>query len=391
MQEVQSSDSQAPSEIAQAEAAVTAKWQMPDWMPQPVVDAWNLVGDYPILGFFLIVVVSYVVARLVVFLIGRSLQRLAAQTKTDLDDKIAALIQRPIFNTFFFAGLAIAIHNLARSLEVPDGPLNFTVRILMTFVVLSWLGALFPISRLLLDSLGRHQEKFHMVEERTLPLFEITMKLLLLAGGSYAVLEVWGIDPTAWLASAGVLGIAVGFAARDSLANLFAGFFIVTDAPYKLGDFIVLDSGERGRVINVGIRSTRLETRDDVEITIPNAAIANSKIVNESGGKWERERIRVKVGVAYGSDLDQVCAVLKKIPTAHKEICDDPAPRVRLRGFGDSSVDFELLCWIDEPVLRGRLLHEMYMEIYKTFDKEGIEIPYMKHDVYIHKMPEKAS
>ena len=76
----------------------------------------------------------------------------------------------------------------------------------------------------------------------------------------------------------------MGFAAKDTLANLFAGVFILADAPYKIGDFIVLDGGERGRVTKIGIRTTRILTRDDVEITIPNATIANSKIINESGG-----------------------------------------------------------------------------------------------------------
>jgi small-conductance mechanosensitive channel len=137
----------------------------------------------------------------------------------------------------------------------------------------------------------------------------------------------------------------------------------------------------------VGVRSTRLETRDDVEITLPIAAIANAKIINETGGKWEKERIRIKVGVAYGSDVDQVCEVLKKIAVDHDHICQDPSPRVRMRAFGDSSLDFELLCWIDEPVLRGKLSHLLYMDVYKTFMKEGIEIPFPQHDVYIHKMP----
>lgn len=357
----------------------------PEWTPELLVRAWDVITQYPITGSLLIILVSFLAAKLAVLVIGRSLLRLTAKTKTDIDDQIAALVQRPLFVTVFFFGLSLAFRNL----NLYQGATNFTVRVLQTLVVLSWLGALFPISHLLLDTLSRFRDKFHIVEERTLPLFEMSLKLVLLAGGSYAVLQVWDIDPTAWLASAGVIGIAVGFAARDTLANLFAGFFIVTDAPYTVGDFIVLESGERGRVVHVGIRSTRLETRDDIEITIPNASIANSKIINESGGKWEKERIRIKVGVAYGSDLDQVCAVLIKIAGQQADICNEPAPRVRLRGFGDSSVDFELLCWIDEPVLRGRLSHELYMEIYKTFDKEGIEIPYPKHDVYIHKMPAK--
>jgi len=84
------------------------------------------------------------------------------------------------------------------------------------------------------------------------------------------------------------VGIAGSFAAKDSLANLFGGIFIIRDAPYKIGDFIILDSGERGRVVKIGLRSTRLLTRDDVEVTLPNLYIANSKVVNESGARTKR-------------------------------------------------------------------------------------------------------
>ena len=200
---------------------------------------------------------------------------------------------------------------------------------------------------------------------------------------------IWGIDPTAWLASAGVIGIAVGFAAKDTLSNLFSGFFILADTPYKVGDYIVISTGERGMVTNVGIRSTRILTRDDVEITIPNAVIGNAKVQNESSGRWEKYRIRVKVGAAYGSDVDQVCDVLKSIADESDNVCKDPEPRVRMRAFGASSLDFELLCWIEEPVLRGKVVHELNMKVYKKFNEVGIEIPYAKQDVYIKEMPKR--
>ena len=156
------------------------------------------------------------------------------------------------------------------------------------------------------------------------------------------------------------------------------------DAPYKVGDFINLDTGERGRVTQVGLRSTRLLTRDDVEITIPNAVIANAKIVNESGGPWQKERIRIKVGVAYGSDLQAARAVLLEAAAEHSDVCAEPAPRVRFRAFGDSGLDHELLCWIDEPVLCGRVTDALNTAVYDKLNVAGIEIPYPKRDIYLH-------
>ena len=103
--------------------------------------------------------------------------------------------------------------------------------------------------------------------------------------------------------------------------RLFSGFFIVADAPYKIGDYINLDSGERGRISAIGLRSTRLMTRDDVEVTIPNGVIAAAKIVNESGGPYLKTRSRIAVGAAYGSDVDHVCEVLQRVGDAHPETC----------------------------------------------------------------------
>jgi small-conductance mechanosensitive channel len=168
---------------------------------------------------------------------------------------------------------------------------------------------------------------------------------------------------------------------------LFAGVSIAADAPYKTGDFIRLDSGERGMVTHIGLRSTRIVTRDDVEITIPNGIIGNAKIVNEAGGPSTKHRIRVPVGVAYGSDIDHVIATLDSVASGHEQVCSEPAPRVRFRAFGNSSLDFELLCWINQPVDRGRLVHELNCSVYKAFQREEIEIPFPQHDLHVRSMP----
>jgi small-conductance mechanosensitive channel len=220
-------------------------------------------------------------------------------------------------------------------------------------------------------------------QPRTMPLFEMSVKLFLLGLFAYLFMNVWGINATAWLASAGIIGIAVGFAARDTLANLISGVSIVADAPYQIGDYIVLDTGERGMVTNLGIRSTRLLTRDDVEISIPNAVIGNAKITNESGGPWVKYRIRIPVGVAYGSDTQRVVDVLESIAHDNENVIDSPAPRVRMRAFGDSSLKFELMGWISHPEQRGRVMHDLLLEIDRRFREEQIEIPFPQRDVHM--------
>jgi small-conductance mechanosensitive channel len=271
-------------------------------------------------------------------------------------------------------------------LDLPAQPHSFVASMLKSVGLLLWSVFIMRFVSLILKTLSG-TDGYRLVEPRTRTLFDNLTKVVVIGLAIYTILLFWNVNVTAWLASAGIIGIAVGFAAKDTLANLFAGIFVLTDAPYEIGDFVNLDSGERGQVTHVGLRSTRLLTRDDVEVTIPNAVIANAKIVNESGGRWTKERVRVKVGVAYGSDVDRVKEILTNIGNEHPQTCENPAPRVRFRQFGESSLDFELMCWIDEPVLRGRVVDALNTEVYKHLAREGIEIPYPKRDVYIRQMP----
>jgi small-conductance mechanosensitive channel len=364
-------------------AATPLAEQLPsiaDLIPESVQPYWDLVSGTPILAALILVIASLVLAVVFRFIVFRSLGRLTGLTTSQRDDQVLYHLRKPAFTTIFFLGLALAT-------RVAEPPLigGAIVNLFLSVIVASWMRAVLRVSSALLTGLERN-ERFTLFEARTLPLFDLSVKLLTILIGSYVLLLIWGINPVGWLASAGIVGIAVGFAAKDTLANLFSGFFIVADAPYKIGDFINLDTGERGKVSAIGLRSTRLLTRDDVEITIPNGVIANAKIVNESGGPYLKIRTRIRVGVAYGSDVDRVSEILQTIGTSHAETCAHPQPRVRLRGFGASSLDFDLLFWIDHPENRGRIEHELFMEVYRVFARENIEIPYSKHDVYIKEM-----
>ena len=143
--------------------------------------------------------------------------------------------------------------------------------------------------------------------------FENSGKIIIFLVCIYFIMISWDIDVTAWVASAGILSVVIGFAAKDTLGNLFAGIFIMADSPYKEGDYINLDTGDRGYVTNIGIRSTRIQTRDGIEITIPNSVIATTKIINESGGPSETERIRINVEVSYGSKLEDAKQIMNDI------------------------------------------------------------------------------
>jgi small-conductance mechanosensitive channel len=317
-----------------------------------------------------------IVAR---FIVLRAAAGLARRTRFRIDIDIVDALRRPVFLTLIFIGIVLAYRAWVRA--------ESTVldRILVTLAIWYWMKALMRVSDIVLDALARRAHDHTWIEPRSLPLYEISAKLIVVGAAVYAVMSTWDIDVTAWLASAGIVGIAVGFAARDTLANLFAGIFILADAPYKLGDFIVLDSGERGRVTDIGIRSTRLLTRDDIEITLPNAVIANAKIINETGGPYKKTRVRVSVGVAYGSDIDQVREVLLSVAADSDLIEQYPEPQVRFRQMGDSALIFQVRGWVSEPVLLGRTVDALNTAIYKRFGEAGIEIPFPQRVVHLTK------
>jgi small-conductance mechanosensitive channel len=214
-------------------------------------------------------------------------------------------------------------------------------------------------------------------------MFENVGRVLVLLAAAALLLLVWKIDISPLLASAGIVGLAVALAARDTLANFFGGINIFLDKPFATGDYIILESGERGEVVDIGVRSTLIRTRDDEQISIPNSIVANTKIINESAPE-PRYRVRIKVGVAYDSNLVQVEAALLKVANSNQSISHDPEARVRLRAFGDSSLEFELLCWAKTPADRGRVIHELNIALFEEFQKENISIPFPQRDVYMH-------
>mgnify|MGYP000465831254 CR=1 FL=1 len=378
---VATANDEGPSEVDKT-SFVDSLQSLGDFLPDSLLTYGQMIIQYPILAGLIIALLSFIVALSFSSLLVNLVGRITGLTPSTVDDQILRDLRHPIFYTVFLLGISLAI----AVIELPFGSEEL-IKILLSIITAIWMVATTRVSVLLLRAFSG-DNRFKLIDSRTVPLFDLTSKLLIIMVGIYVLLMIWGINPIGWLASAGIAGLALGFAAKDTLANLFSGFFIVADAPYKIGDYINLDSGERGKVSAIGLRSTRLLTRDDVEITIPNGVIANAKIINESGGP-QNLRIRIVVGVAYGSDVDQVSELLLQAGSEHKEVCDEPEPRVRLRGFGASSLDFNLMCWITKPEDRGRIAHDLYMTIYKLFHVHGVEIPYSKHDVYIKQWPNK--
>ena len=325
----------------------------------------------PIILSVLIILGAVIAAKITDMIFTRIFKRIVNKTQTNFDDRILELLHRPIFYSILFIGFSVAV----KTAELPNYIDYALVGIFKTSTILIWL---FVVMKVLILSMEWASQKTSnpLLQQKTLPLFNNLGKIAIGLFGIYFIFLSWDININGILASAGVLGVVLGLAAKDTVANFFAGIFLMADSPYKEGDYILLDTGERGYVKSMGLRSTRFMTRDDIEITIPNSVIAASKIVNESGGPGEKERVRITLHVAYESDIDDVKALLISIALGNENVLKTPEPRVRFREFADHGLRLQLLFWIHKPEIRGRTVDAVNTEIYKQFSQNNISIPY---------------
>lgn len=333
----------------------------------------------------LVLLVFLILGKLVDIFFKRFLKTMAAKTKTEIDERVINMLHRPVYQTIVISGGLIAT-----SFVAPTERISFFVSgVLKSAILLIWGVVIFRLSHTLIDEIGKRITDVTGLGKELLPLFENIGKILIIIVTGMIFLSLWRVDITPLLATAGIAGFAVAFAAKDTIANFFGGISVFVDRPYKIGDYIILDSGERGEVVDIGVRSTRIKTRDDILISIPNSIIANTKIVNESA-PIPRFRVRVPIGVAYGTDIEKVEKILMEIANQEENVVSNPEPRVRFRSFGDSALNFELLCWVKHPRLKGRVVHSLNSSIYKRFAEENIEIPFPQRDVHIYHKDERT-
>ena len=249
--------------------------------------------------------------------------------------------------------------------------------------VIAWTWQLIKICRFYFSRLtDQHTEETNVIH--SLALVSNLITIFLIVGCVYVILRIWSLDLSPLLTSAGIITAVGVIASRDALSNFLGGITIFLDRPYHIGDFVVLTSGERGEVVNIGIRSTRIRTRDDVHIFVPNSVMVSTKILNETI-LVPQYRVKCRVGVAYNSDLLEVENVLLDSLKDNPFILHKPEPRVRCRDFGDWAVKLEVLAWIKDPCDRGFARDLIIRGIHQAFRDGKINIPCPQKEITIKK------
>lgn len=319
------------------------------------------------------------------------LKKASEKTKTRLDDKIIARLSG-IFQFFIIVfSLYISVWLVYKDVSI------FGISITTLFIVIIILISGYALMRIVdvflewyADEIAPKTEtKF---DEEYMPLIRNVIRATLIIITILIALSYLGIDITPALAGLGIAGLAVGLALQDTLANFFAGLYLLADRPIRPGDYIKV-GGDEGYVEDVGWRSTRLVTWDNKLVVLPNKVLAEQTIMNFFG-PTEPTRHVIEIGVAYGSDLDKVeRAILRAVKETEKSEQEmDPSvePFVRLDRFGDFSIIFKVGFSVKNYTKRGIVSSKVLKNIYNEFRKEGISIPFPTHTVYLVTQPEKT-
>jgi small-conductance mechanosensitive channel len=218
-------------------------------------------------------------------------------------------------------------------------------------------------------------------DDRLIPLIEKILKVVVGILAIIFIFDSWDIDISPLLATAGIAGIAISFAVKDSLANIMGGLQLVLDKTFKVGDKVKLESGELGVILDIGLRSTKLKTYDNEIIYIPNGFLANAKIKNFTVPDIKL-RVNVEFGVAYGSDTDKVREVVLEAVKGVDKVLDDPAPAIQFLKMSDFSLDFIARAWVNDYMDAYSTHLTLTDEIYKSLNRAGISIPFPTQTIY---------
>jgi small-conductance mechanosensitive channel len=202
---------------------------------------------------------------------------------------------------------------------------------------------------------------------------------IITVGIIYGLKVGFAIDLTSVAVILGFLSVGIGFGLQYIASDMVSGLILLFERPVRVGDRIKIDDVE-GRVAKISVRSTLIITNENMAVIVPNSQLVQKKFINWSYNK-EPVRIDIPVGVAYGSDLEKVSAALVDAARAVQEVLPQPEPRPHFRGFGDSSLDFEIRVWISEPHKHPQIRSKVNFQIYRFFSERGIEIPYPQRDM----------
>ncbi len=335
------------------------------------------------LRFLLTLVITLLVAYIHKLVLKRVLKPMAGKTKTKIDDLIIKSLSSVIFYVILAVGFKIGFQRFefesALFLNIIDTVLVAVVTILILRII---------------NNFAQHwkqewaEKTESTADDRLIPLVEKILKAIVLIIAVIFVFDVWHVNISPLLTTAGIAGIAISLAVKDSLANILGGLQLVVDKTFKVGDKVSLESGELGVIMDIGLRSTKLRTYDNEMVYIPNGQLANARIKNYTVPD-QSLRVNIPFGVEYGSDTERVRRIVMQSVQKIELVQEIPEPAVQFIKMGDFSLDFVVRVWVNDynQAYTAELL--VTDAIYNALNQAGIGIPFPTHTIYMQKLNEE--
>ena len=324
-----------------------------------------------IFSFAVILVVAHFLGIFLVWI----LRRLTRKTGRKWDDDLLRVIRPQI--SWFFAALGFQIATFQLPLdETLKTVLNNVYFVLYWFVFMAtaWRSIDFMLKEYSEGVLSRSRNQ--ALSERGLILLERIARIVLIFIGAVVLLNHFGVNMLAIIAALGLGGFAIGLAAKDTIANIISGMVIMLDHPFTIGERIdVPDLETWGDVTEIGIRTTKVITRDNRQVVVPNSAIVDNNVVNYSLPD-PTYRLETDIGIGAGEDVGQIVRLLKEAVSRVEGVLADKPVDILFTGFGDSSNTFRVRWWVPSFADKRRVTHQVCTTIQEVATKEGIDMPY---------------
>lgn len=329
-----------------------------------------------------IVVAMLIIGRWVArIILGRLVRRLARGTSTELDDAILDAVRTPLY---WLAVILAAQFAVARLQFLPE---RWDPAIKDVFFVLFMIVGFSSVWRLVVvvftwygKTLDRRSEQ--PLSPHLLPFFRRVTLIILGAILIITLLSHFNVNVSALVTTLGIGSLAVALAAQAALEDTVNGFTVMVDQPYRVGDRIeILDLNTWGDVVDIGLRSTRIRTRDNRTVIVPNSILGKSLVVNHSYPD-PVYRIEVHVGIAYGTDIEFARQTMIDAVRGADQVMPDKPVEALFLEFGDSALIFRVRWWIESYVDTRRIFDKVNTAIYYSLNQAGIEIPFPQRDIW---------
>jgi MscS family membrane protein len=348
-------------------------------------DGMLLFWAKEILGALLVLTFFWMLSHLLVLVLNKWGKRLASFTSTDLDDRILQRVIPHISRLFIMLGVYLAIRSL---------PLHERLFVIVSGILFICLVVI--VGNLIYHAIdeflkwyvsGRQDGAGSDMSRQMVPVAEKIISLMLMGTALIVILKHFNYDIFSLVTALGIGSLAIGMAAKDTLAHMISGFTLMLDRPFRIGDRIQLAGGQTGDVLDIGLRSTKIKTLDNQQLIIPNSDLCNTILTNQAFPDV-RAKGRINVGVAYGSDVERVKQLLVATAGEVEAVLQDPAPEAYFVSFGESALSMALFFWIDEYANLFAVTDRINTKILCCFRENNIEIPFPTRTVIVDKGPE---